>query len=339
MNTIIEEINYTFNVPDKLNNRLTNNNFAFFDIETTGFSRNKSKVILIGLLYPTTKGVKIIQLFANDLKEEKELLYEFINQIKNFDTLISFNGDTFDIPFLNDRFIHNSIDYKISKDLNLDILKDVRKNKDILNLDNCKLKTVEKKLNIYREDIINGKESVNLYFKYLKNKDSKIKSTILKHNYDDIYYLPKIMDIYNLIDKESKIGTSIILDNQKASFEIDIKNIKIMENTLIISGITNKLDFKSQIYYKDNYTFKWEPQKGLFQLILSINKGMLSTGKQCSYLNQKLYDFPYLLKDSSNYKLPKELILIKDNKKLIYKNIQSLFVFLIEQIFYNIYDK
>lgn len=333
MELIVNELDSTITIPKKIKNSLKNNSFCFFDIETTGFSRHKDKVILIGLLYPTKTGSKIVQLFANDLKDEYELLIKFIGFISKFDTLISFNGDIFDIPFLNKRFKFNNLNYTINTDNNIDLLKVVKKNQRLLELDNCKLKSVEKKLSIYRNDTISGKESVDLYYKYINNKDENLKSTILKHNYDDIFYLPKVLKIYDLIEEMSNIDISISFCDNVINFNIDIRDIKFEGEMLLIKGKTNKLNITNQIFYKDNYTFEWSPTKGSFKLAISLKAGKLSTGKSCLYLDQSIYNFPLYLIDKSNYKLPKEYILIEENKKLIHENIKQVFDVFIQNIF------
>ncbi|MBS4540165.1 ribonuclease H-like domain-containing protein [Clostridium sp. D2Q-11] len=337
MEIISKELNSFINIPNEKKSIFRNKTFCFFDIETTGFSRLKNKVILIGILYPTQTGIKVIQFFANKLEDEKNLLIKFVGFISKFDIIISFNGDTFDIPFLNKRFEYNNIDYSIDKNINIDLLKEVRNHKTLLDLDNCKLKTVERKLGIFRDDFISGKESIDLYYEYITNKNQDIKELILKHNYDDIYYLPELLKIYDLIEKMSRINSTQNINNCIIQFDSDIRNITLEGERLSIKGTSNILDLKKQMYFKDNYTFKWLPNKGTFELSISIMKGKLSTGKSCSYLDQRMYSFSSLLIDQSKYKLPKELILLEENKNIIYKNIEPLFDSFINQIFKDLY--
>lgn len=72
----------------------------FFDIETTGFSGDTSQLYLIGCVYHDGFGWKLIQWFADTRQAESELLDAFFVFIKRFKTLIHFNGDRFDIPYL-----------------------------------------------------------------------------------------------------------------------------------------------------------------------------------------------------------------------------------------------
>ena len=79
------------------------NNSLFFDIETTGFSAKNSYLYMIGCLYKDTNSDKFIikQWFLDYFNTEKDMLIEFMSFVKNYTTLISFNGEGFDIPFVN----------------------------------------------------------------------------------------------------------------------------------------------------------------------------------------------------------------------------------------------
>ena len=90
-------------------------NHFVFDIETTGLNSNYCKVILIGILFNQDNKIVIKQYFANTEDDEKELLLSFINDIKNYKNHITFNGLTFDIPFLNTRLKKHNIDFSLSK--------------------------------------------------------------------------------------------------------------------------------------------------------------------------------------------------------------------------------
>lgn len=164
-------------------------NHFVFDIETTGLNSNYCKVILIGILFNQDNKTVIKQFFADTEDDEKELLLSFINTIKNYQNHITFNGLTFDIPFLNTRLKKHNIDFYLSKNDDIDILKLIRPFKEKLSLSDCKLKTIEKYLGIHREDTISGKESIDLYKDYSVNQNIDLKEKILLHNYEDIYYL------------------------------------------------------------------------------------------------------------------------------------------------------
>lgn len=326
-----EEILY---IPNSIIDLIKNNKVCFFDIETTGFNRKTNKVILIGMLYKEDKNIVIKQYFANNFDEEVEILKCFINDLKNFKYYINFNGDTFDIPFLNERLKYNNINFLISKDYSIDILKYIKKKKNILKLDNYKLKTIEKFLNIKREDKISGKDSVKMYLDYLNSQNKDLKKIILKHNYDDIYYLSKVLKIFDTIDDYEKIRIDIEIF-EKIIFCVNINNVKIKDNKLKISGISDKVNIMDQIYYENNYSFRWFPELGNFDFQIDVQLGLLSNNKKVYYINKNDFDFNIDFIDKTDHNIPNELIILKEGNSLCISNIK----FLIEIFMYKNLNK
>ena len=279
-----------------------------FDIETTGLNSNYCKVILIGILYNENNKTIIKQFFSNTEDDEKELLLSFINEIQNYKNHITFNGLTFDIPFLNSRLKKHSIDFSLSKDNDIDILKLIRPFKEKLSLYDCKLKTVEKYLGIYREDTISGKESVDLYKKYLFNQENDLKNKILLHNYEDIYYLGKIFKIKDILKEKLNI-LSIITDK----FHLDLVPIsfKISKNTLSIKyNLFEGTLFNIDIY-NDNYSIVSDENTIL--LNLHLNKGVDSNNNIILFYNMS------------------KIIPLKFNESFLEDNIYSLCNYLIKK--------
>lgn len=229
--TNILKINSTFklkNLDYQIFNHINMKDILIFDIETTGFSREHTKVMLIGYVEMKDKMGNLSQLFCNSLSEEKEILIDFMNTISNYSYFMTYNGDAFDIPYLNARYKANGIDFSIDKSRNIDMLKFTRKHMGELQLDNYKLKSVERLLGINREDEISGKESVELYFSYLRKPNKDLLDKILLHNYDDIknmypllgltdyvtkknleMFLPKLINLYN---KKMVLSSYLIKD-------------------------------------------------------------------------------------------------------------------------------
>ena len=76
------------------------NELIFFDIETTGFTPNSSSLYLIGVVYHQSGSWQLKQWFADSMAAEQELLTSFFDFITKYKTLVHFNGDSFDIPYL-----------------------------------------------------------------------------------------------------------------------------------------------------------------------------------------------------------------------------------------------
>ena len=248
-------------------------NHFVFDIETTGLSPKYCKVILIGVLYNLNNKTIIKQYFAESGEEEKDLLLKFINDIKTFDHHITFNGVSFDIPFLNSRFNSNDIDFSIDKCDDIDILRIVKPFKEKLSLSDCKLKTIEKYMGIQREDTISGKESVELYKNFVISKDISLKEKILLHNYEDIYYLGKIYNIKNIID-ESLDYIDININN--LNYKVLLSKYKIAKSVLHLNFISRK-EFELPLnIFRDTYTISTE--ENILNIFINLNKGIDSNG-------------------------------------------------------------
>lgn len=335
MQIINYKIDEKIYIPSSLNKILNNKKACILDIETTGLNRMNNSIILIGILYVDNKSnsIKVKQFFAEHIKEEVKLLNSFKSTISNFDYIITYNGNSFDIPFINQRLSFHNIDFRINIDSSFDLMKIIRKHKKSLNLSNCKLKTVEQQLGIKREDKISGKESIHLYFEYMRNKNPNIKDLILKHNFDDIYYLSKVLKIIDLIDSLNKIEVKFYYKNNTLNLTTWLDNIHIEGNTLTIKGKTPTKDMYDQIFYYESYTLNWYPNTGDLELKLQIHEGHLSNGNKCCYLDKEDYPFELSTKDTTKYSIPNNIIIIKENNDLVINNIKPLVDDIINCIF------
>ncbi len=193
-----ETFEYT---PDYPAERLGNpDEITFFDIETTGLSADKNQVYMIGVLACSGDKWKLTQWLSGSPDSEVELLDAFFSYLKDFRILISFNGETFDIPFLQRRCRVWDLGYDFSDIKSVDILKRIRPYRNILGLENCRQKSIEHFLGIDREDIYTGGELINVYMQYLYTKDDSYAAPLLLHNTDDLRGMPKILSILSYPD-------------------------------------------------------------------------------------------------------------------------------------------
>ena len=73
---------------------------VFYDIETTGLSRKSTLLYLIGAVGIEDKTWYFHQWMAESDKEEETILRIFSQFLKQYDLLISYNGERFDQPYL-----------------------------------------------------------------------------------------------------------------------------------------------------------------------------------------------------------------------------------------------
>lgn len=238
-------------IPKKIFNNYEMKKIAFFDIETTGFDKVKNKLILISLGFFTDKSTFFIkQYFAEDIEEEQDILYAFKGDLKKFKVWCSYNGKAFDEPFIKRKMEMNDMEFNPPKK-HIDLYRIIRPYYKQLGMEGCGLKSVEKFLEIHREDTIDGGESVALYFEFLSHRNLEIKDKIMLHNFEDVLNLPKIFKIIYDIEYNSKLKREdCITENQlkylkyllrknKIVIEEDIERISKKAASKIISCILN----------------------------------------------------------------------------------------------------
>ena len=79
----------------------TPDQYLFFDIETTGLSAARSDLYLIG--YGTIlndEQFRITLLFNDDGCSEPKMLAAFKDILADYKYLVTYNGDTFDLPYI-----------------------------------------------------------------------------------------------------------------------------------------------------------------------------------------------------------------------------------------------
>ena len=150
---------------------------VFLDIETEGVGKN-ADITVIGLFdgLNTKTMIKDINMDYNIIK----------NELKKYKIIITFNGSSFDLPFIKKRY---------------DILPEIP-HIDLRHI--CArlgltggLKEIEKKFNIKRNKIIEklyGGDALTLWRMYKGSGDDYYLNLLVEYNEDDCFNLKKIMD-------------------------------------------------------------------------------------------------------------------------------------------------
>lgn len=158
----------------------------FIDIETKNLS-SESIIITIGLGYFENENFIIKQFTILNDAAEYEILNDIVKYFENKKAVISFNGKTFDIPFLENRFSYYSIEHSFFDCLfNFDLLH-FSKNAFKGELNSFSLKDIEKYiLKKQRKNDIPSDEIEIYYSNYLKTGNIKYLNAIIYHNQEDI---------------------------------------------------------------------------------------------------------------------------------------------------------
>ena len=165
----------------------------FIDTETTGLSGGAGTVAFeIGVGFIDERGLVIRQYVMRDYGEEGAMLSEIAMLFERCDTVVSFNGKSFDLPLLESRMIMQRIRMKVTAYPHFDLLHACRRVYK-LRLGRCNLSTIEAAvLGRTREDDLPGAMVPQRYFDYLKTGEFALLEDVLRHNLQDVKSLAEL---------------------------------------------------------------------------------------------------------------------------------------------------
>ena len=182
------------------------NDLLFLDIETLGLY--DSPIIIVGLGFFKDNRFEIHQLFARDLEEEIAIYQYLKNEIfPHFKTFVTYNGKSFDIPYIANRFLYffeenpmisnNDVPYEKSntKFHHIDLYWNCRRKFKGEYTSYTLTNMEEKLLNWKRENELPSSLVGVCYNKYQKNPKRYIGliKEVIEHNYYDLYSMPLIL--------------------------------------------------------------------------------------------------------------------------------------------------
>lgn len=164
--------------------------FIFVDIETAGLG--SSPLFLIGAMFWADGGFTVKQFLARNYAEEAAVIAGFSACASSRPVLVTFNGKSFDIPYIRARGIATGTVYTPSP-LHLDLLHISRRLwKD--RLPNCKLQTLETSVcGRSRHEDIPGNEIPDAYHAFVRTGNAWQIGDIIRHNMLDLVTLADIM--------------------------------------------------------------------------------------------------------------------------------------------------
>ncbi len=165
----------------------------FLDIETTGFTARSSYLYLIGCAYYREGHWCTIQYLAETYDQEKDILDAFFAFAEPFEILVHYNGNQFDLPFLNQKCRQLGLPYSFDGKQGVDLYKRISPYRHFLQLPNCKQKSMEDFLGITRKDVFSGGELIGIYHDYVQNPSEFSRNSLLLHNEDDLKGMLQIL--------------------------------------------------------------------------------------------------------------------------------------------------
>lgn len=286
--------------------------FNYLKIETTGLSKDKDNIIALSTILKNK--CEITTLVVEDLKDEEKIV-EFFSKNLSKNKFITFNGKSFDGPFLEQKILFYFENLYITNFF--DVQKLARKYNYLLKVPSYSNDTLLKFFNI-EPSKINGRDINKLYKTYLKGDKTSLQD-IARFSIESIKNLQLLHDKLTNFIKEN---LSICIDNYK--FEtIDMELIK---NQIILTGKTN---FPDKLF-SSNELFNLDIEK---DFLLEINTENLPYDEDydCYFVRKSNYG---KITNKSSIKSPKE-ILILYYKNYCYENILSLAEFIIRKTIVN----
>ena len=262
----------------------TENEYLYFDIETTGLSAGNSTLYLIGVLWEDRGTIHIRQWFNDDGYSEAMLIASFEEFTSSFTHLVHFNGTTFDVPYIREKAVRHSIDiHNIESLTQIDIYKEIRSYKNLLGLFNVKQVTIENYLGLLREDTYTGGELINVYQRYVARPDEDKEHLLLLHNHDDLMGMPAISNILRykaLFEMPEFTIDNITYNSKEERLKVDLtladyccipkRYIHTDKNGIYINAMNSSAAIiipaiyeKLKHYFKDYKNYYYLPQEDM----------------------------------------------------------------------------
>ena len=142
----------------------------FYDIETTGLSRNSTFLYLIGAVAYEENNWQMYQWMIENEEEEPELLKTFSGFLQDFSCTIQYNGDSFDQPYLDARYQIHGLPSPFAKLPSIDLYRELKPLKGLLKLSRMNQPSMESFLGITERNYCDGGACIRLYKQFASGK-------------------------------------------------------------------------------------------------------------------------------------------------------------------------
>ena len=215
----------------------------YFDIETTGFRASTSSLYMIGwavrassagaALHSIPAGEEkrgewiVTQLLAESRSEEFLLLKQFAAVLKEYDTVIEFNGDRFDLPYIKEKYASYALEDPLSHLESIDLYREIRPFRKALGLDRLNQKSVEAFLQIGRKDPYNGGQLIDVYRDVRDRKLADPSAAV------DALFLHNEEDVLGMLAMTGLLGYSLAIQQDGA---VRIRTLQSDDGSLVMEA-------------------------------------------------------------------------------------------------------
>lgn len=162
----------------------------FLDLETAGLG--SAPLFLVGAMVWEGTGLVVRQFFARDYSEEAAALELFLALARPRTLLMSFNGKSFDLPFVRMRAAASGVAWDWEP-AHLDLLHASRRVWGPT-LSDCRLQTLERVLcGRLRDDDIPGHLIPDAYHEFVRTGNAVRMASVLEHNFLDLVTLADLL--------------------------------------------------------------------------------------------------------------------------------------------------
>jgi uncharacterized protein YprB with RNaseH-like and TPR domain len=169
---------------------LVGDDLLFLDIETTGLG--STPLFLVGTLAFEQGELAIRQYLARDYAEEPAVLALFLDALRGRKLLVSFNGKSFDLPYIRVRLSYHRA-APPPEIPHFDVLHEARRIWRS-SVPNCRLKTLEEAIcGRRREADIDGADIPDAYHRFVRSGDAAEIGVIVRHNRLDLLTMAELL--------------------------------------------------------------------------------------------------------------------------------------------------
>jgi uncharacterized protein YprB with RNaseH-like and TPR domain len=172
---------------------------CFLDVETTGLAGGAgTQAFLVGCAAIEDGGLRVRQFLLPGFEHERALLAMVADWTAGHDTLVTFNGRSFDVPLIETRYLLHRLACGLTDVPHLDMLHPARrlwKQRPAvagppLDDESCRLSVLERHLAGYhRVGDVPGFEIPSRYFRFVRSGDANPLEAVLEHNRIDLISL------------------------------------------------------------------------------------------------------------------------------------------------------
>ncbi|MBQ3931916.1 MAG: ribonuclease H-like domain-containing protein [Firmicutes bacterium] len=204
-----------------------------FDIETTGLYPGRDRIISASFIEPD--GSNLTQYFSESSASEDLTISSILSEFKDCDVIITYNGQSFDVPFVLTRARKFGLAEELPAFYNADVYRWLKSYWPLAETaPSLSQKSVERILGLDtdRTDLISGGECIQLYSEYINLDNEHAKDLILLHNADDVRQLARITQTLSFLPYDR-----ISFDK---GFMIKLSSVSLfgeMEHKIITTGL------------------------------------------------------------------------------------------------------